>query len=104
MTQKLDFIIPIFDRKIKVRVGNIDELFDKYKPNLIPPCVAFFQPYGNFELICLSEDRWEEDLSHECGHLACELIRWRGMKVCDKTEELLFMTQDWLINYIKENL
>jgi hypothetical protein len=101
--QRLNFIIPIYNVKVKVRVGNIEKIIEKYDANIEAPCAAFQQSYEGFELIALPKD-YDSYLSHECGHTACAVVRHLGMKVSSKTEEFIFYLQDYLIQYIKENL
>lgn len=102
MKQKLNFRIPIFDQKVKVRVGNINKLIKKYDVNIIPPVVAFYDIYKGCHLIGLPKN-WENYLLHEVGHCAWSVVRTFDGKP-EEHEEVIMYLQEYLFNYIKENL
>jgi hypothetical protein len=99
---KLNFIIPIFNQKVKVRVGNINKIIKKYDINILSPVMAFYDVRDGCHFIALPKD-WEKYLSHECGHCAWGIVRTIESKIKD-SEELIMYLQDYLIDYIKENL
>jgi len=101
--ERLNFLVPIFKIKVKVRVGDINRLMAKYSPNLIPPIRSFHQSCDGFELIALPHD-WEKYCDYECGRLAREIARSIGAPTNDCTKEFVRHIQDYLTHYIKNNL
>ena len=100
--QKLNFRIPIFNQKVKVRVGDLSKIVKKYKINIDLPYKAFYTVQKGCHFIVLPED-WETYLIHECGHCSWNVIRTYGSEIKHSEEEVMYI-QDYLINYIKENL
>jgi hypothetical protein len=102
MIQELNFRLPIFDQKVKVRVGDLNKIIKKYKIKIDPPYSAFYDVYEGCHLIVLPED-WQNYVLHETGHCAWGIVRTFGGTVED-SEEVIMYLHEYLFKYIKENL
>lgn len=100
--QKLNFRIPIFNQKVKVRVGKLKKIVKKYKIDIEPPYQAFYYVVGDCHFIALPEN-YEDYLIHECGHCSWHIVRTIGAEIVHSEEFILYL-QEWLVEYIKENL
>lgn len=99
---KLNFIIPIFDQRVKVRAGDLTKLVKKHKVNTEPPYQALYDVKKGCHLILLPKN-WEDYLLHETGHCAWNVIRTYGGNLLTSEEEVMYI-HEYLYNYIKENL
>lgn len=102
MTHKLNFIIPIFDQRVKVRTGDLTKLIKKYKVDVDLPAHAVYDVKKGCHLILLPED-WENYLLHETGHCAWNVVRTYGGDILHSEEEIMYI-HEYLYNYIKKNL
>jgi len=101
---KLKFLIPVFDIRVKIFVGDVDEILREENVNILPPQLSAQWVQDNILCIALPEDFTEKLLTKELVHTTVDLFVMWGLPMGIGTEPFFRRVFHHLKSYIIENL
>lgn len=100
----LKFRIPIFDIKLKIYVGDVEDIVEQQEVNIDLPYIAAQWVKGATINVAFPEDYDDTLLDHEMVHATFELFDMIGSPVNKCTEEFFAYIKTHLTHYVKENI